>query len=137
MSSLWRTYCRPKVSPIHGIGVFAVQPIKKGTILMNAKNMPGTWKTLEWAFEHEVEPGVIKLMQDYVFHAEYRDSHVFVPNEPVDSFHAQMLMNHSKNPNIFVNSRFQLEALKDIQIDEELTENYLHLSTGLNGMRLH
>jgi len=128
MASLWHTYCRPGVSRIHGVGLFAVQPIKKGAILMPARGLQGSWKTVEWAYENSVEPGVIKMMQDYICSKDYcSKDYLFVPSSPITAFEPQMLMNHSLDPNVRVNERLQIEATCDIRTGDELTENYIDI----------
>ena len=126
MTSLMFSYCRPGVSHIHGVGMIAVRKIPKGTILMPSQGVSGTWKTLEWAHERNIEPGVVKMMQDYVCGSAFdSNDNLFVPSTPMTSFQTQMLINHSSNPNTEMNHLNQLFATKDIQYDEELTQDYL------------
>jgi hypothetical protein len=126
MASLWKTFARPGASRVHGVGVFAVCNIPKGTIIAPCKGISGSWQTLEWAFENEVEPGVINMMQDYVCSPDYScKDFVFVPRDPMTTYPLQMLMNHSSSPNIAVNSNHQLEAIQDIRVGDELFEDYL------------
>ena len=127
MTSLMFSYCRPGVSHIHGVGMIAVRKIPKGTILMPRQHMSGSWKTLEWAHERNIDHGVIKMMKDYDNCSSFgsRDK-IFVPSSPIISFHTQMLINHSFNPNTDVNHLHQLYATKDIQFNEELTQDYWH-----------
>lgn len=126
MSSLLRTYCRPGISKIQGVGMIAVRPISKGTVLMPARGISGTWKTVEWARDTGVDKGVIDMMQDYICGHEYDCSeYLFVPSSPIVDFNAQMLMNHSTDANLKVNSDYKLETVRDIEEGEELTEDYL------------
>lgn len=124
-AALWNMYCKPGKSPIHGVGMFAIRDISKGTVIMPAKNLTGTWKTIEWAKDNRVPSGVVSMMQQYVSSEVYGDDYIFVPRDPIVDFPAQMLMNHSSSPNVQINYRNEIQAIKDIQEGEELTENYL------------
>ena len=126
MNSLQKTFCRPGVSKLHGVGMYAVCPIPKGTVVMPTRGLAGCWKPKEWAHENNIQNGVVNMMQELICSHEYdSDTFVFVPQEPIIDFNAQMLMNHSNDANLTVNDNYHLEAVRDIEEGEELTENYL------------
>uniref|UniRef100_A0A6C0FDY3 SET domain-containing protein n=1 Tax=viral metagenome TaxID=1070528 RepID=A0A6C0FDY3_9ZZZZ len=130
MASLLHTYARPTKSYTHGIGMKAIQKIPKGTIVAPHIDVNGVWRNINYLQKYEnIENGPIDMMQDYICRGKFTDylegNFVFVPNEPLTSFPIQMLINHSSNPNLKINHLRELEAIRDIQTGEELTEDYL------------
>lgn len=118
-------YARPGVSKIKGIGMIAIRDIPKSTVLGKSRRINGNWKSLEWAYFHNIDKNVIEMMQDYVCSKYYDiENNVFVPDKPLTEFHMQMLMNHSMNPNIKLTDDDYMVAIKDIKEGEELTEDY-------------
>ena len=128
VNGLHRTHCRPGVSKIHGVGLFAIKPIKKGTSIMKMCPVQGCWKPMDWIAENNVHPNNVRMMQDFFCSSKFSPlTHVFIPDETFDSFHAQTFLNHSLDPNVFINQNYCIEALRDIEESEEMTENYLDL----------
>ena len=86
-----------KESGIHGLGLFSVDTIKKGTIL-------GTCKTRK-----------TEVPNDYT---------LWVEDQPYDVVCNLKYINHSDNPNVVYFDDLTVVALKNIQSGEELTHNY-------------
>jgi uncharacterized protein len=109
-----------KPSAMHGIGLFADQKIKKGTI---------TWK-FDAKFDILFDPKEINLMpkiqKEFIMHFSYLSKKT---NKYVFSIDDSRFTNHSANNNIdSIEMPGEPElcgvAKKDIAIGEELTVNY-------------
>ncbi|TPK76423.1 SET domain-containing protein-lysine N-methyltransferase [Mesorhizobium sp. B2-3-3] len=105
-------------SPIQGIGVFAKNPIARGTLI---------WK-LDPRFDriiavetYEGESGPVKSYLDRYAYPDRRD-----PNYIVFEADDARYMNHADEPNCDVSSPEESFALRDIAAGEELTCNYNH-----------
>lgn len=105
------------VSKIHGVGVIAIQDIKKGEKLYC---VPQTVRSYAVPYEEfgKIHPEVRKLIMDR-WGFRVMDGLAF--GSPIqDAIHI-CFMNHSDNPNY----QFETDsALKDIKKGEEVTENY-------------
>jgi SET domain-containing protein len=111
------TYRSPKTevrnSPIHGKGLFANAPIKKGEIV--AVKGGYILNQQEWA---AIEPALgsaeIQITEE-----------LFIA--PVNHDHregAMLYTNHSCDPNIALQGQIVLVAMRDIQANEELTHDW-------------
>lgn len=115
------TYATLKPSGIHGIGVFAICDIPKGT-----KNIFSSDKS-EW---HKVEkkevdalPGHAKALVEN--HCLYDEDHYFIPEYGFKLFDMIVFLNHSDEPNLHsVNDGEYFESLRDILAGEELFIDY-------------
>jgi len=119
-------YCRIQRSDIHGVGVFAIKEIPRGTNpfvtytnveiipvpekeIMGNRNIPDTVKDMIKAF--------------YVV----QDGMVYCDARSLNEINVTYFLNHSKTPNLDVEeideeSRFTTN--RNISIGEELTSNY-------------
>lgn len=103
-----------KSSSIHGLGVFAAEFIAKGTLV---------WKFDE-GFDHQVSREYVqtlpKIAKDAIAHySEFNNNGFYISGD--DS----RFINHSDNPNIkTVKEPYECFALHDIEISEELLEDY-------------
>lgn len=114
-NTVWATL-RP--SNIHGIGVFAIRDIPKGTIIStNTIENPGdfVYDITEEDF-NEIIPEIQELILDRMLYRKEQFSFVINPNAEAI---LQSFMNHSDEPN--TNGRM---TLRDIKKGEELTETY-------------
>jgi SET domain-containing protein len=115
------TYTTLKPSGIHGIGVFAICDIPKGT-----KNIFSSDKS-EW---HKVEkkevdalPGHAKALVEN--HCLYDEDHYFIPEYGFKLFDMIVFLNHSDEPNLrSINDGEYFESLRDILAGEELFIDY-------------
>lgn len=104
-------------SKIHGIGLFAAEQIKTGTVI---------WCYVE-GFDRQIEPELVtswpELAQSHVYHfcALLRSNGKFLMTGDDGRF-----WNHSDKPNCLTDEGVtETIALRDIESGEELTENYL------------
>ena len=109
-----------KESPIHGLGLFADQFISKGTEIW--KFTPG----FDEKFTREQILAFPEALQIYIYTYGWRSKksklYCFCPD-------GGKYFNHSTNPNCLSEYRSDQEevvtvAIKDIQIGEEMTDNY-------------
>jgi hypothetical protein len=103
-----------KPSPIHGLGVFAAEFIPAGTKV---------WEYIE-GFDHRLSQEFInnlpKISQEIILHYS-----AFWGGGYVVSADDARFLNHSDLPNLLTSEEPDIDiAIKDIQIGEELLENY-------------
>jgi len=107
------------MSPIHGIGLFADEPIAKGTVIW--KFLPG----FDLALTPEQILSFPKLVQIYLYKYTYKDiktKEYYFCSDDAKYF------NHSESPNTYNGETKESEeatiAARDIAIGEELTADY-------------
>lgn len=106
-------------STIHGIGVFALAPIAKGTPVWRFA------KGLDMEFSPEILPTLPAHVQEFFSHYGYRDRNL---KRIVLCFDDARFVNHSGAPNVatdYTQDPYGLDvALRDISAGEELTMDY-------------
>lgn len=107
-------------SPIHGVGVFAIRDIPRGTVINNGQDYHGLITVSENGFEHGILEPIRKLILDRTI---FDDSHMFSFRHPNSIVRLQCFMNHSDVPNSNGNM-----VVRDIKAGEEITENFNFLS---------
>ena len=115
------TYVMIKPSPLHGIGVFAIKAIPKGTRDLFSQGV-GEWIKLTNA---EVE-ALPKHSRDLVEnHCLFDEGHYFVPDYGFKLVDLVIYLNHSDTPNVIsINDGEFFEATRDIAEGEELLVDY-------------
>lgn len=114
-------YAMLKPSPVHGIGVFAMQDIPKGCRTIFSKNI-GEWIKLPIADVEKLPDHSRNLVETYCL---YDEEHYYVPDYGFKVMDMVNYLNHSSTPNIIsVNDGEYFEALTDIAAGEELLVNY-------------
>jgi SET domain-containing protein len=113
-------FCRLGVSPIHGIGVFAVRTIPKG---VNPLASRLHYKEIKFSHAElkKLPRGVRKEIEIFCY---YDKDAVFVPEIGMNSMNMAIYLNHSKEPNVRYRKNGQLRALKSIKVGEELSLDY-------------
>ena len=115
-------FCRLGASPLHGVGVFAIRPIAKGSNPLKSR-----LKHQEILFSHEelkvLPPGVRKQIEMFCY---YDDNGVMISTMGLNTMDFSIYLNHSKKPNLRMNQDGSFEALHRIKIGEELTMDYDH-----------
>lgn len=113
---VWATI---KQSDIHGIGVFAIRDIPKGTNIttntLETENIDLFLPITEDDFK-DIIPEIQDIILDRMLYKEDQFQFVINPNAEVM---LQSFMNHSDNPN--TDGKV---TLRDIKKGEELTEDY-------------
>ena len=115
------TYVMIKPSPLHGIGVFAIRDIPKGTRDLFSQGV-GEWIKLTIA---EVE-ALPKHSKDLVEnHCLFDEGYYYVPDYGFKLVDLVIYLNHSETPNVIsINEGEFFEAIRDISAGEELLVDY-------------
>ena len=116
-----KTYVMIKPSPLHGIGVFAIRDIPKGTKDIFSEGF-GDWIKVS---KQEVD-ALPKHSRDLIEnHCLFDEDHYFIPEYGFKLVDLVIYLNHSDTPNVqSLNDGEQFEALRDIQEGEELLVDY-------------
>lgn len=115
------TYVMIKASPVHGIGVFAIKDIPKGTQDIFSQGI-GEWIEVS---KEEVE-ALPKHSRDLVEnHCLFDEKNYFVPDYGLKLVDLVIYLNHSDVPNVMsINDGERFEAIRDITVGEELFLDY-------------
>ena len=121
------TYVMIKASPVHGIGVFAIRDIPKGTQDIFSQGI-GDWIEVS---KEEVE-ALPKHSRDLVEnHCLFDEKNYFIPDYGFKLVDLVIYLNHSESPNIVsINDGERFEAIRDIACGEELFVDYGTLVEG-------
>ena len=111
-------YTRLKPSPIHGVGVFAIRPIKKGTYIF-----PGDNQRIVWIDKRQLRKVPASLTKLYTDFAIIRGKKYGAPIN-FDRLTPAWYLNHSKTPNVAIDDNFNFYALRSIKSGEELLVDY-------------
>lgn len=113
-------YCKLGVSPVHGIGVFAVRPIPKGInplkSYLNVKEVDINKKLIS-----DLPKGVRQQIDTFCY---YDKKKVSIPTIGLNSFDLAVYLNHSKKPNLRFKKAGVLVSLREIAEGEELFIDY-------------
>ena len=115
------TYVMIKASPVHGIGVFAIRDISKGTQDIFSQGV-GEWIEVS---KEEVE-ALPKHSRDLVEnHCLFDEQSYFIPDYGFKLVDLVIYLNHSDTPNVVsINDGERFEAIRDIALGEELFVDY-------------
>lgn len=122
------TYVMLKPSGIHGIGVFAIRDIPKGSRNFFSKDV-GEWIKLPIADVDSLPQHAKDLVETYCL---FDEEHYYVPDYGFKLMDLVNYLNHSHQPNIIsLNDGEEFEALREIKAGEELLVNYGHIVEGM------
>ncbi len=123
LSELSSTYVMLKPSALEGIGVFAIQSIKKGCREMFSKpDKQDNWITLSKKEVLELPAHTKFIVENYCL---YDQDNYFVPDYGFKKMDVSLFLNHSDAPNIIsINDGEYFEATRDIEAGEELLIDY-------------
>ena len=115
------TYVMIKPSPLHGIGVFAIRDIPKGTKNIFSQGV-GEWIKVS---KQEVD-ALPQHSKDLIEnHCLFDEDHYFIPDYGFKLVDLVIYLNHSESPNVIsLNEGEQFEAIRDIASGEELLVDY-------------
>lgn len=114
-------YCRLKPSKIHGIGIFAIKKIPKGT---DPFPHAPSHKSIVFKKEElkDLDIEVKKIIHDLLV---FEGDTVHIPACGINCLDVSFYINHSDTPNTgYSESKENLIALRDIEAGEELTADY-------------
>ncbi len=98
-------------SPVHGTGVFAKEPIRRGEVV-------AVWGGVVMT-EEDIKAGRAKPRTT----AEIGEG-LYLAGEQGDEYQADDFLNHSCDPNLWMEDEVTLVARRDIASDEEVTIDY-------------
>ena len=115
------TYVMIKPSPLHGIGVFAIRDIPKGTKNIFSKGV-GDWIKVS---KEEVD-ALPQHSKDLIEnHCLFDEDHYFIPDYGFKLVDLVIYLNHSETPIVIsLNEGEEFEAIRDIANGEELLVDY-------------
>jgi SET domain-containing protein len=115
------TYVMIQPSPLHGIGVFAIRDIPKGTSNIFSKGV-GDWIKVS---KEEVD-ALPQHSKDLIEnHCLFDEDFYFIPDYGFKLVDLVIYLNHSETPNVIsLNDGEEFEAIRDIAIGEELLVDY-------------
>jgi len=123
-------FCRIARSPIHGVGVFAIKKIPKGTNPFKTYTDVGVVGIPEKEImQNKKIPKAVKEMIQ-AFYA-FQDGKIFCDARSFNEINISYFLNHSKKPNLDckeINEETVFTANRAIQIGEELMVNYSEFS---------
>ena len=116
-----QTYVMIKPSPLHGIGVFAIRDIPKGTKDIFSEGF-GDWIKVS---KDEVDALPSHSRELIENHCLFDEDSYFIPEYGFKLVDLVIYLNHSATPNVLsLNDGEQFEALVDIKAGEELLVDY-------------
>jgi len=120
LKRLEQVYCRLAPSPIHGIGVFAIKDIPKGTNPFGNSFMAQEAIVVSRDKIKDLGPEILTLLNDYHPTSD-SDKQVIsnFPNQPIWTNY----INYTDSPNIELMTNGEWTALREITIGEELLED--------------
>lgn len=113
-------YARIQSSKTHGVGVFAVQNIKKGTYIFPNDKVKIVWVSNS-TFKG-LPAGVKRLYRDFCIIKDEGKTYGCPRN--FNEMTISWYLNHSKKPTVGCDKHFDFFALKNIKAGEELTVDY-------------
>lgn len=115
------TFATLRPSGVHGIGVFAIRDIPKGTKNIFSSD-DAEWHKISRKEVDDLPAHAKELVEN---HCLYDDDHYFIPEYGFKLFDMAVFLNHSDTPNIrSVNDGAHFEAIRDIASGEELFLDY-------------
>jgi SET domain-containing protein len=111
-------YTRLRPSKIHGVGVFAVIDIPKGTYVFTDED-----ESIVWIDKSAVEPLPKPLKDFYDDFAVIKHGKYGCPKN-FNLLTTTWYLNHSEQPNLAADRDYRFYALRLIEAGEELTADY-------------
>lgn len=116
-----QTYVMIKPSPLHGIGVFAIRDIPKGTKDIFSEGF-GDWIQVSKQEVNTLPNHAKELIEN---HCLFDEDYYFIPEYGFKLVDLVIYLNHSETPNVIsLNEGAHFEALVDIKEGEELLVDY-------------
>ena len=111
-------YSRLKPSSTHGVGVFAIRDIPKGTYIFEPDDDDTVFVPAQEV--RSLSPEVRRLYEDFCV----LEGEVYECPSSLNKLTPAWFLNHSKNPNVSADFSLKFFAMRDIETGEELTTDY-------------
>lgn len=111
-------YTRLQPSPIHGVGVFAIEHIPRDTYIFE----PDDNSTVKIPAD-EIEALLSSVRRLYEDFCVLKDGEYECPTS-FNQLTPSWYLNHSRNPNVAADDSLKFYAVRDIEAGEELTADY-------------
>jgi SET domain-containing protein len=111
-------YTRLQPSSIHGVGVFAICGIPKGTYIFEPDDDDTVFVPAREV--RSLPPEVRRLYEDFCV----LEDEVYECPSSLNKLTPSWYLNHSKSPNVSADSSLKFFAIRDIEAGEELTADY-------------
>ena len=115
-------YARIMPSKIHGVGVFAIQDIPKGTKLFQEDDSELIWMRRSALKLEELPKGIRQLYDQFCLIKDKGET--YGCPKSFNLMTVAWYLNHSKTPNVGCDKDYTFFALRDIKKGEELTADY-------------
>lgn len=111
-------FARLQASAIHGVGVFAIQSIPRGTKIFRPDPTDIVW--IDRNALQRLPSDVRELYEDFCI---VRNGQLGCPSN-FNAMTPSWYLNHSDQPNVVCDDHFEFVASRDIRKGEELTVDY-------------
>jgi SET domain-containing protein len=111
-------FVRLASSKLHGVGVFAIRPIKKGTYVFGDDDVPLVW--VKKASVKNLPKEIKRLYEDFCI---LKGDKYGCPDN-FNNLTSAWYLNDSSNPNVAADNEYKFYAIRNIKKGEELTANY-------------
>jgi SET domain-containing protein len=117
-------------SKITGLGVFAKIPIKKNEIVWQDSNYHNSNENIILSFDEifgtierssKLEEGQFSFFLTYMYQI---DDDKFIGAINLNNNDKSLFINHSCDPNVYFKDNYTICAVRDIEVDEEVTFDY-------------
>jgi hypothetical protein len=126
----YKVFTRLAPSKIHGVGVFAILPIKKGTYIFYGDDAEMIW--VDKTKLKNIPKDVKKLYIDFCV----KDGNKYGCPSNFNQLTMAWYLNNSNNPNIGCDRNYNFFAKRNIRKGEELTADYSTYSEDFSSHRL-
>jgi SET domain-containing protein len=113
-----KVYTRLICSKVHGVGVAAIRPIKKGTYVFHGDDSELVW--VNAAKVRSLPKEIRRLYEDFAV----KKGNLYGCPDSFDHLTPTWFLNHSDNPNVASDEEYRFYALRDIKTGEELKVDY-------------
>ena len=113
-----KVFVRLAPSKIHGVGVVAILPIKKGDAVFGADDSEMVW--VKKSKVRTLPKQIKKLYDDFCV---MKNNQYGCPDN-FNNLTLSWFLNHSTKPNIAADKNYRFYAIRNIRVGEELTVDY-------------
>jgi SET domain-containing protein len=117
-------WTRLQRSPLHGLGVFAIIDIPKGTYVFEGDKSEMCWFTEKEIALSSLPQATQELYNDFCVIKTAGKHKMYGCPDNFNNMPISWYLNNSKTPNMACDKDYNFYALRDIIVGEELTADY-------------